>query len=451
MSNLIVRAKTDRHCLPKLVFGGPLTPSFSPSDRERVAAGRVRVLPVSIWRVFSPTVLATLIAALFLFAPNSHAQYTNGIYAEFNTSMGSFTCRLEYALAPKACANFIGLATGQRTWLDVNTGRVRTNLFYNGLTFHRVITNFMNQAGSPNGQGTDGPGYVFEDEFNASLRHDGFGVLSSANSGPDSNGAQFFVTVTNTAWLDNVHTVFGRVMGGSNVVYDINRVPTVGSKPVTDVVIQSVNIQRVGAAALAFDINAQGLPVVANLNVQIGRAGTNISLTFSNRLNVDNRLFSSRDLSRWVHGELGIETAAIVTNTVYVPILAPQEFHHLAQILYPNNLFPPRQVSSRTVAVNLTQGGTGTLIINFNSSGGGSYTINGSPGSLLSYSWRQEPFNGRLWPISFVGPLDYDMTLLLNFTNATSGAMTGKVYGPPFYYPSDPFAFPVAGTFTVTP
>lgn len=399
----------------------------------------------------SGAILAALTAALCLHPSPCQAQYTNGIYAEFNTSMGSFTCRLEYALAPKACANFIGLATGQRAWLDLRSSRVRTNFFYNGITFHRVITNFMNQAGSPNGQGTDGPGYAFEDEFNASLRHDGFGVLSSANSGPDSNGAQFFVTVTNTSWLDNVHSVFGRVVGGSNVVYAINRVPTVGSKPITDVVIQSVNIQRVGATAIAFDIHAQGLPVVSDLNAKIGRAGTNVSLTFSNQLDVDNRLFTSSDLAVWTHQELGIETAVPVTNTIYAPTSAPRQFHHLAQIRYASTLFPPRQVANRTVTVNLTQGGSGTLIINFNSSGGGSYTFNGSPGSLLNYTWRQEPYNGRLWPISFVGPLDYDMTLLLNFTNASGGNLTGKAYGPPFYYPSDPFAFPVAGTFTIAP
>ena len=103
------------------------------------------------------------------------------------------------------------------------------------------------------------------------------------------------------------------------------------------------------------------------------------------------------------------------------------------------------------MTVNLTQGGTGTLIINFNSSGGGSYTFNGSPGTLLNYTWRQEPDNGRLWPISFAGALDYDMTLVLNFTNASGGNLTGTVYGPPFYYPGDPFAFPVAGTFTIAP
>ena len=93
-------------------------------------------------------------AALAVFSPLCSAQYTNGIYAEFNTSMGSYTCRLESALAPKAVANFIGLATGQRGWLDLPSGVVKTNPFYNGTTFHRVMPGFMNQGGSPNGLGT---------------------------------------------------------------------------------------------------------------------------------------------------------------------------------------------------------------------------------------------------------------------------------------------------------
>lgn len=391
-----------------------------------------------------------LIVLMFICGPvKLHAQYTNGIYAEFNTSMGSFTCRLEYVLAPKAVANFIGLATGQRPWVDVANGRVRTNRFYDGLIFHRVITNFMNQAGSPNGLGTDGPGYEFVDEFSPSLRHDSFGVLSSANSGPDSNGAQFFITVTNTPWLNDVHTVFGKLYGGSNVVYAINRVPTVGDKPVNNVVLQTVNIQRIGPAASAFDINAQGLPVITNLNARINRVGANISLTFSNRLNADNRILSTTNLSAWVHGELGIETALPLTNTIYLPISGTQRFYQLAQVQYADTLYVPRRVAGRTVTVNLTQGASGTFVMAFNNAAG-TYTYNGSPGSLVYYNWKQDHYNGRLLPVAF-NELNIDLTMVLNFTNATSGQMTGTVYNAPFYYPNDPFAFPVAGSFTISP
>src|SRR5690349_12120284 len=102
-------------------------------------------------RILLQRIAAALIfTALFFSAPLASAQYTNGIYAEFNTSMGSFTCRLEYAVAPKTVASFIGLATGERPWLDLPTGQVKTNPFYNGIIFHRVISNFVNQGGSPN-------------------------------------------------------------------------------------------------------------------------------------------------------------------------------------------------------------------------------------------------------------------------------------------------------------
>src|SRR6266481_2576773 len=102
---------------------------------------------------------------VLLISAQRAAGQANGIYADFSTSMGSFTCRLEYAIAPKAVSSFIGLATGQRPWLDLPSGPARTNTFYNGLLFHRVVAGFVIQAGSPNGLGTDGPGYVFPDEI----------------------------------------------------------------------------------------------------------------------------------------------------------------------------------------------------------------------------------------------------------------------------------------------
>src|ERR1051325_8616485 len=176
--------------------------------------------------------VASLAAVL---SPPCQAQYTNGIYAEFNTSMGSFTCALYYAQSPQAVANFIGLATGQRSWLDLPSGVVKTNPYYNGTTFHRVIAGFMNQGGSRNSLGTDGPGYQFVDEFSPSLRHDAFGVLSMANSGKDSNGSQYFITVEPTTWLNDVHTIIGRLSGGSNVVYAINHVaPGANDKRLTN-------------------------------------------------------------------------------------------------------------------------------------------------------------------------------------------------------------------------
>ena len=241
----------------------------------------------------------------------------DGIYADFITTKGNFTCRLYYTIAPKAVANFIGLATGTRAWIDAPTGAVRTNSFHNGLTFHRVIKSFMIQGGSPNGLGTDGPGYAFPDEFSPTLRHDGPGVLSMANSGPNSNGGQFFVTVANTDWLNDVHTIFGRVIAGQDVVDAISVVTTdSNSKPLTNVVVQTVSIRRVGTAAQAFDIQAQGLPVVSREPLQIAASGKSTTLTHANRLYAENFLSVSSNLTSWTGSSQGIDVASPVSNTI---------------------------------------------------------------------------------------------------------------------------------------
>ncbi len=168
------------------------------------------------------------------------------VYADFYTTMGNFRVQLFEDEAPKTVANFIGLATGSRPWKDPKTGETKHGVpFYNGLIFHRVIKDFMIQGGCPLGTGTGGPGYKFEDEFHPSLKHDGPGVLSMANSGPNTNGSQFFITHTATPWLDNRHTVFGKVTSGMEVVDAIAKVPTgMHDRPQTDVVINEIRIVR---------------------------------------------------------------------------------------------------------------------------------------------------------------------------------------------------------------
>jgi cyclophilin family peptidyl-prolyl cis-trans isomerase len=391
---------------------------------------------------FRQTAISSAFAAILLLGGNhSSAQYagTDGIFAEFNTSLGSYTCRLEYVLAPKACANFIGLAAGERSWLDLPSGVVKTNPFYDGTTFHRVIAGFMNQGGSRNGQGTDGPGYAFIDEFSPSLRHDSFGVLSSANSGPDSNGSQYFVTVEPTPWLDDVHTVFGKLYGGSNVVYAINHVATgANNKPLTNVVVQGVNIRRIGPAAQAFDINAHGLPLLTNLNLKIATVGANVSLTFSNRLYADNRLYASSDLTSWTGAELGIEIAAPVSNAITRSAGMGSQFFRMAQVQYPSSTLAPKELLSRTLTLNFTGAQWGTITITFNSSGGGSYTDSlGPDGTVTSYLWVQQPYRGYPSPINFSGLAP--MYLRLDFTSGSAGTISGQWYGSA-----------MSGTFTLT-
>jgi len=138
----------------------------------------------------------------------------NGIYAKFNTSKGSILVKLTHDLTPGTVGNFVALAEGNME----NKVKPQGNKFYDGLTFHRVIPDFMIQGGCPKGTGTGDPGYKFDDEFHPSLKHDRPGILSMANSGPGSNGSQFFITHVPTPWLDGKHTVFGEVIEGQDVV-----------------------------------------------------------------------------------------------------------------------------------------------------------------------------------------------------------------------------------------
>jgi peptidyl-prolyl cis-trans isomerase A (cyclophilin A) len=166
------------------------------------------------------------------------------LHAHFTTTEGNFKIRLFDQETPNTVANFVGLAEGTKEFTDPKTGQKSTRPFYDGLVFHRVIADFMIQGGCPLGTGTGGPGYRFADEFNPTLRHNKPGILSMANSGPGTNGSQFFITLVPTTWLDNKHTVFGEVVEGMNVVEKIGKTATRSDRPVTPIVIQSVAIER---------------------------------------------------------------------------------------------------------------------------------------------------------------------------------------------------------------
>jgi len=170
---------------------------------------------------------------------------TPGTYAILETSQGEIVCRLFEKEAPKTVENFIGLAEGTKEFTDPKTGQKTKRPFYDGLAFHRVIPQFMIQGGCPLGNGTGGPGYRFADEFHASLRHNTPGKLSMANSGPNTNGSQFFVTVAPTPHLDNRHSIFGEVTEGYDVVKKISEVPRSSQdRPLKEVRVNSVKIER---------------------------------------------------------------------------------------------------------------------------------------------------------------------------------------------------------------
>ncbi len=171
-------------------------------------------------------------AASFTFA---QANLPDGLYAKIYTDKGPITLRLDYDKAPLTVTNFVGLAEGS---LDANKGK----RFYDGLTFHRVVADFVIQGGAPKGDGSGGPGYQFPNEISPDLKHDAAGILAMANAGPDTNGSQFYITLAPTPFLDGNYSVFGRVVDGLDVVKKIAK----GD------VMRKVEIIRVGAAAKAF-------------------------------------------------------------------------------------------------------------------------------------------------------------------------------------------------------
>ncbi len=164
--------------------------------------------------------------------------------AKIHTNHGTIEVQLFAKETPKTVGNFVGLAEGTIAWKR-RDGSAGDGPLYQNVVFHRVIPNFMLQGGDPDGNGTGGPGYKFEDEFHAGLRHDRPGILSMANAGPASNGSQFFITTVPTPHLDNKHSVFGVVTQGMDVVKKIEGVPTDRrDRPTTDCVIESIEIVR---------------------------------------------------------------------------------------------------------------------------------------------------------------------------------------------------------------
>ena len=165
--------------------------------------------------------------------------------ATLHTSLGDIVIELFPNHAPKTVENFVGLATGAKEWTDPRTGKKSTEKLYDGTIFHRVIAGFMLQGGDPLGQGFGGPGYQVADEFHGELQFDRPYILAMANSGPGTNGSQFFITVAATAWLNRKHTIFGEVKdAASQAVVDKIGATATGAqdKPVTPVVINSVTI-----------------------------------------------------------------------------------------------------------------------------------------------------------------------------------------------------------------
>ena len=327
--------------------------------------------------------LPSLVLVLFL------GRVSAQIYADFETSLGNFTCELNYTAAPKTVANFVGLAEGSRPWIDPLSGNLQVGVpFYNGVTFHRVIADFMSQSGSKNGDGTDGPGYSFVDETSNGLIFDQRHVIAMANSGKNTNGSQFFITDVPRTQLNGIHTVFGKVTSGGTVVDAINNVATnlATEKPLVPVLIQSIAIRRVGSAAQSFNINSKGLPEISSirgeLEVTVGQK-VDLRLPSAQLAGTVISTFRSANLNQWsagasVYREPGPEGNAKITIDEEDPIteeieVLPSAFYKRHLVSYSDAIAPDR-VKDRTL--NFTNGAN-TFSFDFSANGqGGTFSSN---------------------------------------------------------------------------
>ena len=369
-----------------------------------------------------------------LFIPAAlHAQ----IYADFTVSsggspLGTFRVLLEHEKAPRTCANFIGLASGKRPWIDVTNGAVRTNTpYYDGLTFHRLVHNFVIQGGSPNGQGNDGPGYTILDEYEPTLRHSSQYVLSMAKSGfPNTGGSQFFITLRNTPELDDKHSVFGRVISGTAIIDGFKNpalFPTGGGDvPADPIVMDSVVIS--GPSYAGFDLNnsALRLPHVSGTDLSITRnaAASSMTAIFDRKSKTEYFTYGSPDLSAW--SPLGIVLSMDDGNAFQLNVESrtePSYFLRTAPVDYGQIPDAPPDLNSSGKTLRIIFAPGDFLEISPNGTGGGTWvdTANRS-GTLTQTSWTDSaPANGAFSVASssafFIALGDY-RTTLLNYPSA---------------------------------
>lgn len=417
------------------------------------------------------------------------------IYADVSVSSGSsplgtFRILLEHQKAPRTVANFIGLATGQRNWLNPRTGAVQVgNPFYDGLIFHRLIHNFMIQGGDPLGTGTGGPGYVFQDEFDTTLSHSGSYIVSMANSGANSNGSQFFITLSAPTNLDQKHSIFGVVIDDATYptsralidsFKDPNTFPTNASNlPDTPITITSVAVS--GPDLAAFDLEAPGhrLPYVTGKTISLSHDSSlsTSSLNWDAKAFFDYPLYYSSDLQSWSKAGAILSLEDNLSYAVGITALAttPTSFYTVSEIDYREVPKAPQNMLSSGNMLTLHLNG-GNLILTFNGIGGGSWqfiyddtaipnetgTISSSnypntptTGSYINYSGTHAPFLSlRLLTVELAPPAGPDLLTniepLLSFHSDGAGWFDGNGWSDGAGYPTTPAPVTFKGEFSYT-
>lgn len=361
---------------------------------------------------------------LFLLAAGSAEA---SLLATMQTSRGDVVIDLQYSKAPQAVANFITLSQGTRAWIDPITGTIKKGPFYNGLKIHRVVndTSFkIVQGGSPKGDGTDGPGYTFRDEFDPTLTHVPY-VFSMANSGPNSNGSQFYFTGNvSIPSLNNAYTVFGLVTDpASRAVVDAMLAAGANNTTIT-----GVTFSRTDPAAVAFNEFAQSLPVCSGVagSLSVARnTASNYVMSAPWASGTTFQAFRSTDLATWTKlgeiyqglGQTGDSTITLDNATL------PKAFYQLPLVTYPDAL-GPQSLSNRTLVAGLF--GTQTFTFQFNAAGTGGTAIYSQnptqPTTITSVSYSPLPHRAT-WIISTAA---YNP---LRFKGAFNSSTTTQILG----------------------
>ncbi len=456
--------------------GGPEPDNFAGIQNRAAMA-------LQPWPAGSPTSIGVAGQWNDIAATNSLAYLVelppyDGIYATFQMewaggTTGEFKARLYPERTPVTVAAFVGLAEGNRPWVDAPRGRVQTaKPYFDGLTMHRVIKDFMIQGGDPAGNGTGGPGFVFWDEFNPALVFRKTGLLAMANSGLGTNGSQFFVTTSTPRGLDHKHTIFGEVISGyTETVLPISNT-AVGpaangeaSRPVQTVKIKEVTISRVGAAAAAFADNTAPLAIGREVQMEpsFDAPSGKLSVAWPRRLNAIYQFLASPDLEAWTspgsvweHGTLGTGPLDI---TGLKPAAARKHFFKLAEMRYPGAFTAPDDPPfNQDLILNMSDGVslTCTFAILINGAHGYWGVTGAQPsGYIFVDGWDNSPIGVRLGMVNQnlvwntdggAVATDY-ANLFLTFTSATGGTFYGHFTSAS----GGPALMPQGGTFTLTP